>query len=652
MLTRSSLLVAALLALLPPLAQSLATGCAERPVRPLVPCTHSGVVNEVDITQVNQVDLLFLVDNSGSMKEEQEALISEIPRMVTILATGELPDGSTFEPVASLRVGVITSDMGVGGIDIPAYAMCSTALGDDGVLLTEHRGTRTDCEDAYPAFLEFASATGVADDFAGQVRCLANTGSAGCSFEQQLEAVLKALTPSTSPITFPQTRGGAEIRNTVGHGDTENAIVRGDGTRESFVRPDSLLAIVVITDEDDCSSADLDLYDIAGNNVVYPVPTYRDPDGVVVRAATRQCATYRDAQHPISRYVDGLLALRPGAEGRLIFAVIGGVAPEVLAANSEEVLETDVPLLVHDYAGMLAHPSMQEVANAIGSELVPGCVRPNPEAPTNPVGQNEAFPPRRLIRVAQGLDDAGAAGVVASICEAVDSEHGDYRADFAPAIDAIVAAIASKIPTSCLPRPLIRNGLGKVPCSVLEVLPAGTTCAEHAGRGRNARAVSVTEDGREVCGVEQVAPTLEQRDTGMDPIDPGWFYDDYSSRVEEDCATERRQQIRFTIGAEPTLGARFRLECLTPVAPPESVVDIGTSCESNAARCTLTGTDLARLRSQYDRPNAELRCDDYSNTCRLTCATGADCPGGYICFDADAGNLGSAPYCISPTCDL
>jgi hypothetical protein len=91
---------------------------------------------------------------------------------------------------------------------------------------------------------------------------------------------------------------------------------------------------------------------------------------------------------------------------------------------------------------------------------------------------------------------------------------------------------------------------------------------------------------------------------------------------------------------------------LTPVAPPESVVDIGTSCESNAARCTLTGTDLARLRSQYDRPNAELLCDDYSNTCRLTCATGADCPGGYICFDADAGNLGSAPYCISPTCDL
>lgn len=652
MLTRSALLVAALLALLPPLAQSLTSGCAERPLRPLIPCTLSGVVNEVEITQVNELDLLFLVDNSASMREEQAALISEIPRMVTILATGELPDGSTFEPVASLRVGVITSDMGVGGINIPANTMCSRTLGDDGVMLTEHRGARTDCAAAYPPFLDFAASSGVAEAFTADVRCLANTGAGGCAFEQQLEAVLKALTPSTSTITFPQRRLGVELRNTVGHGDTENAVDRGDGTREGFVRPNSLLAIVVITDEDDCSSADLDLYDIEGENDAYPVPTYLDSSGQVLRATSRQCAAHRDAQHPISRYVDGLLALRPEAEARLIFAVVGGVAPEVVAANSEEVVENDVPILVHDYAGMLADPSMQETPSASGRDLVPGCIRPNPDAPSNTALQNEAFPPRRLMRVAEGLNDAGATGVVASICQAVDAENGDYRADFASAIDAVVSAIASKIPSSCLPRPLIRNGLGRVPCSVLEVLPAGARCADHVDRGRDARPASVTEDGREVCGVEQVAPTLEQRETGVDPTEPGWFYDDYSSRVVEDCAQDRRQQIRFTSGAEPTVGASFRLECLTPITPPESVVDIGTSCEEDAARCTLTGAALSRLRSQYDRPNAELRCDDYSNTCRLTCATDVDCPGGYICFDEAEGNLGSSPYCISPTCDF
>ncbi len=650
MLTRSSLLVATLLALLPPLAQSLVTGCAVRPLREIVPCTQSGVVNEVDIDQVTEIDLLFLVDNSGSMTEEQNALISEIPRLVTILATGELPDGTTFEPVASLRVGVITSDMGVGGV-APAMTMCGESLGDDGILITDHRGTRTDCEEGYPAFLDFASESGDADAFATDVRCLANTGSAGCSFEQQLEAVLKAVTPSTSSITFPQTIGGVEVRNTVGHGDTENAIDRGDGVLEGFVRPDSLLAVVVITDEDDCSSADLDLYDVDAVEARYPVPSYRDSNNVLRFAATRQCAAYRDVQHPISRYVDGLLALRPGAEDRLIFAVIGGVSPEVVAANSEEVLDNDVSRLVHDYVGMLADPSMEERSNTRGDQLVPGCVRPNPMAPLDPQQQNEAFPPRRLIRVAEGLDAAGATGVVTSICEAVDAENGNYEADFAPAIDAIVAAIASKIPTSCLPRPLIRNGQGTVSCTVLEVLPMGATCADHAGRGRAASAVSVTDDGREVCSVVQVSPTLEQRDAGQDPEGPGWFYDDYSSRVSEDCAADRRQQIRFTAGAEPTLGASFRLECLSAIQPDESVVDIGTSCEADAERCTLEGDDLAGLRSQYDRPAARLLCDDYSNTCRLACTGAADCPGGYVCFDAAAGNLGSSAYCISPTCD-
>ncbi|MBK6810409.1 MAG: hypothetical protein IPG81_16235 [Sandaracinaceae bacterium] len=56
-------------------------------------------------------------------------------------------------------------------------------------------------------------------------------------------------------------------------------------------------------------------------------------------------------------------------------------------------------------------------------------------------------------------------------------------------------------------------------------------------------------------------------------------------------------------------------------------MDIGASCESNAARCALTGAELARLRSQYDRPNAELHCDDYSNKSRLACAADLDCPG-------------------------
>ncbi|HMI93500.1 MAG TPA: hypothetical protein VK509_19140, partial [Polyangiales bacterium] len=39
--------------------------------------------------QVRNLDLLFLVDNSGSMKEEQEALRREFPKMIRVLTTGD-----------------------------------------------------------------------------------------------------------------------------------------------------------------------------------------------------------------------------------------------------------------------------------------------------------------------------------------------------------------------------------------------------------------------------------------------------------------------------------------------------------------------------------------------------------------------------------
>jgi hypothetical protein len=62
--------------------------------------------------------------------------------------------------------------------------------------------------------------------------------------------------------------------------------------------------------------------------------------------------------------------------------------------------------------------------------------------------------------------------------------------------------------------------------------------------------------------------------------------------------------------------------------------------------------DLTSLRSQYDRENAALICDDVTNTCQLGCDTDADCPGGYVCFDDADGNEGARAYCISPTCQF
>ena len=70
---------------------------------------------------VDQVDVLFVIDNSGSMSEEQVKLSKELPRLVRVLASGDLDgvpnaDGQPdFQPVASLHLGVVSSDLGVNG---------------------------------------------------------------------------------------------------------------------------------------------------------------------------------------------------------------------------------------------------------------------------------------------------------------------------------------------------------------------------------------------------------------------------------------------------------------------------------------------------------------------------------------------------------
>ena len=382
------------------IATVLLGGCLDRPLRPLNPCTVSGVVNEVQVTQINAIDLLFMVDNSFSMLAEQDALIGEIPRLVQILASGDLQNGGTtddFDPVASIQVGIITSDMGIGGVDIAAGARCGSTFGDDGILIDLHRGNIASCTmvAADPPFLTFMAGEDDPLTFAAAVGCLANTGANGCSFEQQLEAVLKALTPADSDIKFPQTRGGAEIRRTNGHGGT--------GFNAGFLRPNSLLAIIMVTDEDDCSTDDLDLY--AGFSDAMessPYPPVLDNDGD--RAPGRQCARYRDVQYDVmTRYVGRILALRPGQEDFTIFATISGVDPDVLAANSETTSVNGIDVTSVDITAILADPSMEERPDADGDSLVPGCIRPGPDMPANMALGTGAAPPPRLPAVARGL---------------------------------------------------------------------------------------------------------------------------------------------------------------------------------------------------------------------------------------------------------
>ncbi len=100
------------------------------------------------------IDLLFVIDDSASMTEEQESLAAQLPRFVRALVEPPDDDGDgapDWPPIVDMHVGVITTDMGTGGFAVPT---CSDAsVGDDAVLRTVGRVAIAGCAASYPAIL-------------------------------------------------------------------------------------------------------------------------------------------------------------------------------------------------------------------------------------------------------------------------------------------------------------------------------------------------------------------------------------------------------------------------------------------------------------------------------------------------------------------
>ena len=340
----------------------------------------------------SELDVLLAVDNSGSMSEEQAALAAELPRLARVLATGDIDNDGVqdFPAAASIHWGNISTDLGAGIDGVPT---CN-GNGGDAALLSA--GSRSDesCDATYAGLFDYeASASGADPDaFAHDVACVARAGSSGCGFEQHLEASLRALTPSSSAISF--------FGGTSGQEDVANA---------GLVRSDSVLAIINLTDEDDGSAQTAELF---------------DPESATYAGDLNlRNYQYPEALQPVSRYVDGLAALRADA-GRLVFATVAGVPADLVADPSTT-----------DYAAILADERMQfEVSE-------PTEVQPTPSVVAACVSESggRAFPARRLIETSQGLEARGANTIVQSIC----SDNLDA------AVDAILARIAGSLAGSC-----------------------------------------------------------------------------------------------------------------------------------------------------------------------------------------------------------
>ncbi len=211
--------------------------CYDAPVETPVPSTTQETDVRVEQNIKNKVDILFMVDNSPSMIPKQNQLKSQFPQLIKIL-----DDFGKMNP-AWYHSGVVTSDLGAGPYNL-GNGQCHPG-GDGAQLQAVGAAAASGCTAPTGGvnFIDYNQLTPDASgnatsnlppgqDLATTFSCMASVGAGGCGFEQQLESVYLAL--HNPPAA-----------------------------NHDFLRPDALLVVVWVTDEDDdCSiPPDSDLFD-------------------------------------------------------------------------------------------------------------------------------------------------------------------------------------------------------------------------------------------------------------------------------------------------------------------------------------------------------------------------------------------------------
>ncbi len=259
------------LCLVPALALGIgmATGCLDRRVVATNPQTSNVFVDQIKQTAVNKIDLLFMVDNSTSMADKQNILQAAVPALVTRLVdpicvdANDVPTGGSspctvgqpeFTPINDIHVGVVSSSLGARGGDVCSATekftdMQTHTLDDQGELIPKLRNAVDVPQGS--GFLTWGPG-GVTDstEFATDVRAdIAATGQFGCGFEAQLESWYRFLVDPFPPSSI--VKAGNPAQNTR-VGINMDVLAQ----RKAFLRPDSLVAIIMLSDENDCSITD------------------------------------------------------------------------------------------------------------------------------------------------------------------------------------------------------------------------------------------------------------------------------------------------------------------------------------------------------------------------------------------------------------
>jgi hypothetical protein len=370
------------------------------------------------------VDILVMVDNSSSMTSMQQKMVAQFPAFISSLEA--LPLG-----LPNIHLAVVSSDMGAPS-DVQDSIQCSVS-GDSGVFFSKPEGTCTATTLATGATF-ISNVDGVANytgDLGDLFSCIALLGDSGCGFEHQLASVARALGADGQPP--PATNTG-------------------------FLRDDAELAILILTNEDDCSApasaTPLPIFSLNGGtqsitNPYGPLGDYRcngvplgghlcnDPTGTDPTALVQpplnppadaanlgttptlnltNCESNETASSGltnISTFISGIKALKADPDNDIVVAAIMGAA---------------TPYTVEWVPG-------SGVSNELWPQVQHACGPASSD--TNPAGQistDETFGDP-TVRLTQWVKAFGDNGITASICDA----------DYAPAFQQIANKIGARL---------------------------------------------------------------------------------------------------------------------------------------------------------------------------------------------------------------
>lgn len=283
-------------------------GCPDRTISEVNPEQGRVESKKFPVDLNRDVDILFVVDNSGSMADKQANLRANFPNFIDVLSTieGGLP---------SVHLGVVTSDMGVLATDgtigprLEPVGMGGCAdRGDNGALQTVTPVTGAFIEDIKNTDGSRTTNYGAPNTLASVFGNMASVGAGGCGFEQHLHAMQTALTAGKNP---------------------------------GFIRDNAFLAIIFLADEDDCSASHSTLWGPDGGQLGFRQSfrctkfgvtcdvNGKTVDEMAVENTKDQCHPNDASQflEQVSKFVTFLKGLKADDSKIIVAGIIGEIKP-------------------------------------------------------------------------------------------------------------------------------------------------------------------------------------------------------------------------------------------------------------------------------------------------------------------------------------